>query len=94
MKRTYFVTWWHVCTISSQIRRYSHIFEGEDIQEQEERAKAFAVRKRQQNPRVYFVEVLRFDVETLRPYYVDGNGVGHLSQERTECTRIARYSNR
>lgn len=93
MKRTYFVVWWHVCTISGQFRRYSRIFEGENLQEQEERAKDFAIKKRQQTPRIYYSEVLRFDVETLRPYYVDENGRGHLPQERTQCTKLVRYPN-
>lgn len=90
MKRIYFVAWWHMCTTSGQYRKYSHMFEGENLQQQEERAKAHALKKRQ-NPRCYFAEVLKFEVETLRPYYVDENGVGHLPSERVECTRVARY---
>lgn len=89
--RTYFVTWWHMLTASGQFRKYSRIFEGENLQECEELAKAHALKK-QKITRVYSTDVLKFHVETLRPYYVDEQGVGHLPSERVECTRVASYT--
>lgn len=87
MVRTYFVVNWTTWTTSGHARQYYKIFEGDNPNDIEQKARIFTQFKTQ-NRRSYNITLVRFDETTIKPGYTDETGKYHLPKQRTTAITL------